>query len=176
MGVPYPSRSQELVRDIIIMTAVTFPVIILRFVSRSLVSNRLGLDDLAVAVAAVRVIQRKFYGMLADSLNQLIMIPMAIIPIFSKRSQPIRYFTKSLPFQTLVEVSEDISGTSLFKTRRACERYCSGTSHLKTSAYFSSSTISPRFFTSWYWQSQNYRYFSFTSEFSSTKASASPLI
>ncbi len=55
--VNYPSRSRELSRAIIIITAVTFPVIILRFISRSLVSKKIGLDDCAVALGAVRVMQ-----------------------------------------------------------------------------------------------------------------------
>jgi hypothetical protein len=84
--VPYPSRSRELIRDVIIITAVTFPVIIMRFISRSLVSNKIGLDDCAVVLAAVRAMQRKHYYPLTDSLIQLIMIPMAIIPILSTSS------------------------------------------------------------------------------------------
>jgi hypothetical protein len=53
MGVPYPSRSREIIRDITIMAAVTFPVIMLRFVSRSMVSINIGWDDWAVAVGSV---------------------------------------------------------------------------------------------------------------------------
>jgi hypothetical protein len=52
-GVPQPSRSKEIIRDIIIMAAATFPVVILRFVSRRMVSNKIGLDDWAVAIGAV---------------------------------------------------------------------------------------------------------------------------
>ncbi|PMD33685.1 hypothetical protein L207DRAFT_589244 [Hyaloscypha variabilis F] len=65
MGVPYPSRSREIIRDIIIMAAVTFPVIALRFVSRRIVTNMMGWDDWAIGVSA------------------LIMIPMTAIPIIN---------------------------------------------------------------------------------------------
>ncbi|KAH8746684.1 hypothetical protein F5882DRAFT_446278, partial [Hyaloscypha sp. PMI_1271] len=65
MGVPYPSRSWEIIRDITIMAGVTFPIAALRFVSRSMVSNKIGWDDWAVGLAT------------------LIMIPMTIIPILN---------------------------------------------------------------------------------------------
>jgi hypothetical protein len=94
MGVPYPSRSRELIRDIIIIAAVTFPVIILRFISRSLVSNRIGLDDCAVALGAVRVMERKRQYPDTDSLIQLILIPMTIIPILSTSLPRMQYLTK----------------------------------------------------------------------------------
>ncbi|KFZ14683.1 hypothetical protein V501_03119 [Pseudogymnoascus sp. VKM F-4519 (FW-2642)] len=64
-GVPQPSRSAEVIKKITIIAAVTFPIIILRFLSRSLVSNKLELDDWAVAVAGI------------------FMIPMVIIPIYN---------------------------------------------------------------------------------------------
>lgn len=53
-GIEHPSRSAEIIRDVIIIASITFPIIALRFISRSLVSNRLWLDDWAVVVAAVR--------------------------------------------------------------------------------------------------------------------------
>lgn len=53
-GITHPSRSAEIIRDVIIIASITFPIIALRFISRSLVSNRLWLDDWAVVVAAVR--------------------------------------------------------------------------------------------------------------------------
>jgi hypothetical protein len=53
VGVPQPSRSAEIIRDTIIIAAVAFLVIFLRFLSRSLVSSRLWWDDWAVAFAAV---------------------------------------------------------------------------------------------------------------------------
>jgi hypothetical protein len=52
-GVPQPSRSAEIIRDMIIIAGITFPVILLRFISRSLVSSRLWWDDLTIALAAV---------------------------------------------------------------------------------------------------------------------------
>lgn len=53
-GIPQPSRSAEIIRDVIIISSITFPIIALRFVSRSLVSNKLWLDDWAVIAATVR--------------------------------------------------------------------------------------------------------------------------
>lgn len=52
-GIPRPSRSKEIIRDIIIIAGVTFPIIGLRFISRSLVSSSLCWDDWAIALAAV---------------------------------------------------------------------------------------------------------------------------
>ncbi|OBT41626.1 hypothetical protein VE00_07847 [Pseudogymnoascus sp. WSF 3629] len=63
--IPQPSRSAEIIRDVIIISSITFPIIGLRFFSRSLVSNRLWLDDWAVVVAAV------------------LMVPMVVIPIYN---------------------------------------------------------------------------------------------
>ncbi|OBT72177.1 hypothetical protein VF21_10540 [Pseudogymnoascus sp. 05NY08] len=60
-----PSRSAEIIRDVIIISSITFPIIALRFYSRSLVSNKLWLDDWAVVVAAI------------------LMIPMIVIPIYN---------------------------------------------------------------------------------------------
>lgn len=62
IGVPQPSRSAEIIRDIIIIAAVTFPIIILRFISRSLVSSRLWWDDWAIALAAVSGSSEQFSG------------------------------------------------------------------------------------------------------------------
>lgn len=53
-GIPQTSRSAEIIRDVIIIASITFPIIGLRFFSRSLVSNRLWLDDWAIVVATVR--------------------------------------------------------------------------------------------------------------------------
>ncbi|KFZ02212.1 hypothetical protein V500_00365 [Pseudogymnoascus sp. VKM F-4518 (FW-2643)] len=64
-GIPHPSRSAEIIRDVIIIASITFPIIALRFISRSLVSNRLWLDDWAVVVAAI------------------LMVPMVVIPIYN---------------------------------------------------------------------------------------------
>jgi hypothetical protein len=52
-GVPQPSRSEEIIRDVAIIAAATFPVILLRFISRSLVANKVGWDDWAVGFGAV---------------------------------------------------------------------------------------------------------------------------
>lgn len=54
-GIPQPSRSAEVIRDVIIIASVTFPMIALRFFSRRLVSNKLWLDDWAIVVATVRL-------------------------------------------------------------------------------------------------------------------------
>jgi hypothetical protein len=53
VGVPKPSRSEEVIRDVIIIAAVTFPTVLLRFLSRSLVSSKIWWDDYAVGLAAV---------------------------------------------------------------------------------------------------------------------------
>lgn len=52
-GISHPSRGAEIIRDVIIIASVTFPIIALRFFSRSLVSNKLWLDDWAIVAAAV---------------------------------------------------------------------------------------------------------------------------
>ncbi|RFU24776.1 hypothetical protein B7463_g11559, partial [Scytalidium lignicola] len=64
-GYPIASRSAELIRDIIIIAAVTFPVVALRFLARRMVVSKLWWDDFAVALAA------------------LMMIPMTVIPIYN---------------------------------------------------------------------------------------------
>jgi hypothetical protein len=71
MGVPYPSRSGEIIRDITIMAAVTFPIAALRFVSRSMVSNKMGWDDWAVGVATVSLTQENLAVQRLTSLNSL---------------------------------------------------------------------------------------------------------
>ncbi|KFZ24294.1 hypothetical protein V502_01225, partial [Pseudogymnoascus sp. VKM F-4520 (FW-2644)] len=64
-GVPIPSRSAEIIRDVIIISAFTYVIIGLRFYSRALVTSEMWWDDWAIALAA------------------LLMIPMTIIPIFN---------------------------------------------------------------------------------------------
>ncbi|OBT44509.1 hypothetical protein VE00_04892 [Pseudogymnoascus sp. WSF 3629] len=64
-GTPHDSRSAEIIRDVIIISAFTFVIIGLRFYSRALVTSQLWWDDWTVAFAAI------------------IMIPMTIIPIFN---------------------------------------------------------------------------------------------
>ncbi|KAH9219973.1 hypothetical protein DL95DRAFT_290708, partial [Leptodontidium sp. 2 PMI_412] len=53
-GVSQPSRSAEIIRDCIIISAFTFPVILLRFLSRTIVAHRIWWDDWSVGVAAAR--------------------------------------------------------------------------------------------------------------------------
>ncbi len=48
------------------MAAVTFPIIFLRFFSRSLVANKLGWDDWAVGLGAVSLIQGNISGTSLD--------------------------------------------------------------------------------------------------------------
>ncbi|KFY78628.1 hypothetical protein V499_02254 [Pseudogymnoascus sp. VKM F-103] len=81
--IPQPSRSAEIIRDVIIISAITFPIIALRFVSRSLVSNRLWLDDWAVVVAAVRRPEIQSTDTFINDLGQILMIPMVVIPIYN---------------------------------------------------------------------------------------------
>ncbi|KFY73513.1 hypothetical protein V499_06413 [Pseudogymnoascus sp. VKM F-103] len=64
-GVPKESRSREIIRDVIIISAFTFVIIGLRFYSRALVTSQLWWDDWTIAFAAI------------------IMIPMTVIPIFN---------------------------------------------------------------------------------------------
>ncbi|RFU33030.1 hypothetical protein B7463_g3308, partial [Scytalidium lignicola] len=65
VGFPIQSRSAELIRDVIIIAAITFPAVVLRFLARRLVVSKLWWDDWAIALAA------------------LIMIPMTVIPIYN---------------------------------------------------------------------------------------------
>ena len=51
-GIPQPSRSKEIIRVVIISTAITFPVIFLRMTSRYIVAG-IWWDDWVVVVAAV---------------------------------------------------------------------------------------------------------------------------
>lgn len=80
-GIPQPSRSAEIIRDIVIIAAITFPIILLRFISRNLVSSKLGWDDWVIGIAAVGnelfILQTKI------DLKQCLMIPMTVIPILS---------------------------------------------------------------------------------------------
>ncbi|KAE9374985.1 hypothetical protein N431DRAFT_335608, partial [Stipitochalara longipes BDJ] len=64
-GVPQPSRSTEIIRDSIIIATFTFPIIILRLISRVWITRKVWWDDWAVIVAAV------------------LMIPNSGIPIYS---------------------------------------------------------------------------------------------
>jgi len=52
IGVPQPSRSAEIIRIAIIVTAFTFPIIILRIVSRYTLT-RLWWDDFIIIITAV---------------------------------------------------------------------------------------------------------------------------
>jgi hypothetical protein len=52
-GVPVPSRSAEIIRDVIIICAFTYVIVALRFYSRALVTTKLWWDDWAIALAAV---------------------------------------------------------------------------------------------------------------------------
>ncbi|KFZ00133.1 hypothetical protein V500_01167 [Pseudogymnoascus sp. VKM F-4518 (FW-2643)] len=51
-GVPIPSRSAEIIRDVIIISAFTYVIIGLRFYSRALVTSKMWWDDWAIALAA----------------------------------------------------------------------------------------------------------------------------
>lgn len=53
-GVPYPSRSEEISRAIIILSAFAFPVIILRIIARRIVSE-IWWDDWAIIGAGVSI-------------------------------------------------------------------------------------------------------------------------
>ncbi|KFY71593.1 hypothetical protein V499_08182 [Pseudogymnoascus sp. VKM F-103] len=63
--VPKQSRSAEIIRDVIIISAFTFVIVGLRFYSRALVTSKLWWDDWAIVFAAI------------------LMIPMTIIPILN---------------------------------------------------------------------------------------------
>jgi hypothetical protein len=54
-GVLYPSRKVEIIRAEIILAGFTFPIIILRLISRVWVAHRLWWDDWMVIIAAVSV-------------------------------------------------------------------------------------------------------------------------
>ncbi|KFZ09540.1 hypothetical protein V502_08683 [Pseudogymnoascus sp. VKM F-4520 (FW-2644)] len=62
---PKESRSAEIIRDVIIISAFSFVIVGLRFYSRALVTSKLWWDDWAIALAAI------------------LMIPMTIIPILN---------------------------------------------------------------------------------------------
>jgi hypothetical protein len=53
------------------MAGVTFPIAALRFVSRSMVSNKIGWDDWAVGLATVSLTQGNLAAQLLTSLNSL---------------------------------------------------------------------------------------------------------
>lgn len=53
LEVPQPSRSAEIVRTEIILTAITFPIIALRLISRVWVARKVWWDDWMVVAAAV---------------------------------------------------------------------------------------------------------------------------
>lgn len=52
-GVPQPSRSDYVVRTSVILAAVTFTIIILRFISRLVIARRVWWDDWTIGLAAV---------------------------------------------------------------------------------------------------------------------------
>jgi len=54
-GVPQPSRSAEIVRDSVIIAAVTFPIIILRIISRVWVTQEVWWDDWMIMIAAASI-------------------------------------------------------------------------------------------------------------------------
>ncbi|OBT52452.1 hypothetical protein VE04_06915 [Pseudogymnoascus sp. 24MN13] len=83
-GVPIPSRSAEIIRDVIIISAFTYVMIGLRFYSRALVTSKMWWDDWAIALAAVS--SRVHCGLgsaTVDNAKQLLMIPMTTISIFN---------------------------------------------------------------------------------------------
>lgn len=59
-GVPIESRSEEIVRNSIIIAAVTFPTIGLRFISRMMVARKLWWDDWVILGAGVLMIFNTF--------------------------------------------------------------------------------------------------------------------
>jgi hypothetical protein len=84
-GVPIPSRSAEIIRDVIIISAFTYVIIGLRFYSRALVTGEMWWDDWAIALAGVSARVHCGLGSTAvDYAKKLLMIPMTIIPIISK--------------------------------------------------------------------------------------------
>jgi hypothetical protein len=80
------------------MAAVTFPIILLRFISRRIVSNMIGWDDWAVGLAAVRLTTGEGCCPDVDFFEQLIMIPMTIIPIISTATTPLKSLVKMLTY------------------------------------------------------------------------------
>lgn len=64
-GIPTPSRSGEIIQCMAIISAFTFPIIALRFLSRYLIAKRLCWDDWMIALCAI------------------LLVPMAVIPILN---------------------------------------------------------------------------------------------
>ncbi|KFX97086.1 hypothetical protein V490_02961 [Pseudogymnoascus sp. VKM F-3557] len=90
-GISQPSRAAEIIRDVIIMASVTFPIIALRFVSRSLVSNKLWLDDWAIVAAAI------------------LMVPMVVIPIYNATLGFGKHFW-DVPPQNVIPLRKSVHG------------------------------------------------------------------
>lgn len=60
LGVPHESREAYIIRAEIILAAFTYPIIILRFVSRIWVARRVWWDDWMILIAAVSEIIQPF--------------------------------------------------------------------------------------------------------------------
>jgi hypothetical protein len=69
-GIPIASRSAEIIRGVIIISAFTYVIIGLRFYSRTLVTTKLWWDDWAIALAAVSLEHS-----VVDSVVQLLTMP-----------------------------------------------------------------------------------------------------
>ncbi|KUJ18509.1 uncharacterized protein LY89DRAFT_498174 [Mollisia scopiformis] len=64
-GIPTPSRSRAIIQCVIVISAITFPIIALRCLSRYLISRHLWWDDWMILLCAV------------------LLVPMAVIPILN---------------------------------------------------------------------------------------------
>ena len=90
-GVPQPWQGDRAIRASIIVSAITFPIITLRFISRIYITRRVWWDDWAILVTTVSlaiIIIQSSNRQTECRLNnnfQIFMLPNTVIPIYCKQ-------------------------------------------------------------------------------------------
>jgi hypothetical protein len=81
-GIPVPDRSKELKLSGIVCIAITLPIIVLRCLSRWLISRKLWWDDLMICIAAVHFPKPMTYTQLI--VQQAISVAILILDVIGK--------------------------------------------------------------------------------------------
>ena len=92
-GYHIPSRSNEFVRAAIIIALITYPMVLLRFISRIYIARRVWWDDWFILLATVGGPKWKFKGFLL-TIYQMGMIANTIVPSYRKT---LRYHVLTVP-------------------------------------------------------------------------------
>ncbi|CZR50131.1 uncharacterized protein PAC_00003 [Phialocephala subalpina] len=113
-GIPTPSRSWEIIQCVAVISAITFPIIALRFLSRYLISKRLWWDDWMIVLCAVGTSSREKNAQ-SDFVPQVLLVPMAVIPILNATRGFGKHFY-NIPPQNITSLRELYYVSQIFYT------------------------------------------------------------